>query len=80
VSEKNWLLSVGKKLALSIGKNWLLSIGKKLAFKCREKIGFKCRKKIGLRIGKNWFKNWKKFGGKMKNSGQKPSDAVRKGK
>jgi len=29
---------------------------------------------------KNWFKNRRKIGGKKKNSGQKPSDAVKKGK
>jgi len=39
------------------GKNWLLSVGEKLAFKCREKIG-----------------------GKKKNSGQKPSNVVKKAK
>jgi len=51
VGKKNWLLSVGEKLALSVEKKLAfkcreklaLSVGKKLAFKCRKKIGFKYR-------------------------------------
>ena len=53
-----------KNWLLSIGKNWLLSVGKNWLLS----IGKNWLVKIGLRIGKK------------KNSGQKPSDAVKKGK